>query len=317
MSSKISIVMATYNGEKYLEEQLNSIVQQTIHPYEVVISDDNSTDTTLEVVEKFKSKLNIRLYQNKHNLGFLKNFEKAIHYAEGDFIALCDQDDIWCNNKLDVLINNIDDKSLVYSDSLLIDSLGNSLNRTLSEKLRNKFHSSQSALEFLYDNSISAHSMMFRKELIKYLGSFPENIYFDAYIAATAASLNGIKFVDQNLVKYRQHETNTLSNNLKNKKSLKTKVLTKVEKKYHNNLAMLNKINDFLKVQTLHTDEKDLLNKLHFYYDSFKERWFSIGMFLFLLKNSHIFFNITKKNTFLVSLKKSIGFKLYKVAPFL
>ena len=92
----ISIVMATYNGETYIREQINSILNQTISDFELIICDDCSKDSTVEIIKRYKDKdKRITLVENEKNLGFKKNFEKAISYCKGDFIAFCDQDDIW------------------------------------------------------------------------------------------------------------------------------------------------------------------------------------------------------------------------------
>lgn len=102
MRKKISVAMTTYNGDKYLSEQLESISKQTLLPDELVICDDASTDATREVIIKYtlNAPFVVRVYVNEKNIGFTKNFEKAISLASGDLIFLCDQDDIWFPNKI-------------------------------------------------------------------------------------------------------------------------------------------------------------------------------------------------------------------------
>jgi len=99
---RISIAMATYNGERYLAEQLDSLARQTLSPCELVVSDDGSTDRTLEVVEQFArhAPFPVRIFQNETRLGYGENFLKAASLAEGDWIAFCDQDDVWREGKL-------------------------------------------------------------------------------------------------------------------------------------------------------------------------------------------------------------------------
>lgn len=201
--------MCTYNGEKYINEQLNSLINQTYKIFEVIIQDDASTDDTIAILKKFEDKLPLKIYINNENIGFNKNFEQAILKANGDLIALCDQDDVWENNKLQILIEEIGDNTLIYSNSLLVDSQLNSLNKTLEDRLKINFISSNSAVNFLFNNCVSAHSMVFKKELLKYI-KIPDNFYFDEYIAAVAASLKGVKYIDKNLVLYRQHDSNAL-----------------------------------------------------------------------------------------------------------
>jgi len=104
----ISIAMATYNGEKHLREQLDSILTQTEQDFEVVVSDDASTDQTLSILKEYQKKDDrFRIYENEKNLGYRENFNKAVSLCKGDFIAFSDQDDIWQPNHLQVLRDNI------------------------------------------------------------------------------------------------------------------------------------------------------------------------------------------------------------------
>ena len=98
----ISVAMATYNGEKFIREQLDSILAQTITDWELIVCDDVSTDSTIAILEEYANKDGrIQIHKNKVNLGFKRNFEKAISLCSGDYIALCDQDDIWKHDKVE------------------------------------------------------------------------------------------------------------------------------------------------------------------------------------------------------------------------
>ena len=111
MSLNVSVAIATFNGEKYLVEQLQSIEEQIYPPYEVVICDDCSTDRTLELAKKFarKSRLKIRIHRNKKNIGFSQNFLNCSSACKGDWIAFCDQDDIWLPDKLKRVVSEINE----------------------------------------------------------------------------------------------------------------------------------------------------------------------------------------------------------------
>lgn len=100
--TKLSVAMATYNGEKYLEEQLQSIARQEVLPGELVVCDDGSTDRSVEILHSFSTiaPFTVRIYRNSSNLGFSGNFLKSAGLCKGEFIAFCDQDDIWLPNKL-------------------------------------------------------------------------------------------------------------------------------------------------------------------------------------------------------------------------
>ena len=123
---KISIAMAAYNGEKYLRAQLESFLLQSRLPDELIVCDDGSTDATLEILELFRQKapFNVYIFRNKINLGFTKNFEKSIMKCSGDLIFFSDQDDIWFNNKVEVIekacVSN-PEKLLLIHDGKLVD----------------------------------------------------------------------------------------------------------------------------------------------------------------------------------------------------
>ncbi len=313
LTPSVSIVLATYNGEKYIAEQLESISRQSYKNFNIIIVDDASSDGTAAVIQSFMDRLPIKLIQNETNLGYIKNFEKALSLADADYVAPCDQDDIWTSDKLQVLVDNIDDATLIYSNSELVDAEGNSLKRTLSEKLKNNFVSTDSALSFVFDNCVSAHAMLFKKELSDSIFPFPDTLYFDAWIAANAASLDGIKYIDKNLVLYRQHTTNTLSVTGKKPKAK----MTKSEKKAKENATAINIISDLLDSPQLSKQERAVLDDLLQAYKQFIHSWFNLGLFLLLLQHRHLFFQITTRAPLWLCFKKAIGFKSYRLFPFL
>lgn len=315
--TKITICIATYNGEKYLKEQLNSLVSETLQPYEVVLQDDCSSDNTVEIAKTYQDRLNLKIFINETNLGFTKNFESVLSKATGDFIAPCDQDDIWKADKLELLLIHIGDSSLIYANSLLVDENGQSLDKTLSQKLRNNFIYSQSGLNFVFDNTVSAHAMLFKRKILRYIFPFPKITYFDSFIAATSASFGGVKFLDENLVLYRQHQTNTLSKIKSKKLSIFEKIKIKTEKKLRANNRLLGQIDEFLQIKTLKNDEIVFLLEFKKQLEKFENSWFNLALFMLLYKNSNIIFAISTRNKIILSIKKSIGYKLYKAAPFL
>ena len=105
----ISVVMATYNGAQYISEQLDSIISQSVMPDEIIISDDCSKDDTLKIIEEYRNKteIPIKLFMNDVNLGYVKNFKSVISKARGDYIFLCDQDDIWVKDKIKKTISEM------------------------------------------------------------------------------------------------------------------------------------------------------------------------------------------------------------------
>ena len=317
MNKLVSICIATYNGERYLKKQLNSICSQTYENIEIIIQDDCSSDNTIKIIEAYQQKHPIKLFQNNTNLGYIKNFESLVAKANGEYIALCDQDDIWEKDKIELLVKNIGSASLIYANSLLIDADDTSLEKTLQEKLKNNFISSQEPLNFLFDNSVSAHAMLFKKELVPTIVPFPQQIYFDAWIAMNAANKQGVRYLNKNLVYYRQHANNTLGNTTKKSISTKTKIANKVKKKEKNIHLILSKIEEVLQMKNLSENDMNRLLTLKQLYMQFDKKYFNIPLFLFLLKNKDILFKITTKSPLYIAFKHAIGKKLYKVAPFL
>lgn len=125
---KVSVAMTTYNGSKYVYEQLQSLLLQTRRVEEVIIVDDYSSDNTIGIVEEFLkvNKLKWKVYRNSENVGWRKNFRKAIYLCTGDIIFLCDQDDIWDKNKIkemvDAMQSNSNIKVLVSNYSVIYES---------------------------------------------------------------------------------------------------------------------------------------------------------------------------------------------------
>ena len=115
----ISVCIATYNGEKYIKEQLDSIINQIKEDDEIVISDDNSTDRTLEIINSYKDK-RIKIYHSNAR-NFKKNFENALGNANGDIIFLSDQDDVWIDGKYEMCVSALQKYDLVVTDSTVVD----------------------------------------------------------------------------------------------------------------------------------------------------------------------------------------------------
>lgn len=310
------MVLCTYNGEKYLEAQINSIINQTYKNIEIIVNDDCSSDNTLKILEKYSHINNFYVFKNSLNLGFNKNFELAISKANGHFIALCDQDDIWDLNKIDILVSTIGENSLVYANSMLVDENLMSLYKTLEEKLKINFISSNSMLNFIFGNCVSAHAVLFKRDMLKYF-NFPENIYFDQYIAMVCASKNGVKYINENLVLYRQHSSNTLSQNNKKRKSFLFKIKTKLEKKMKDNEELKNITSELKKISTIKEYEKNILEEYNIYLNQFNKKYFNLKLFIFLYKNKDLFFSMSKKSKLKLSFSKAIGFKLYRILPLL
>ena len=203
---KISIAMATYNGEQYVQEQLQSFAEQSILPNEVVISDDKSSDITLEIINQFieKAPFEIVLIQNDQNLGYTGNFNSALMNTTGDVVFLSDQDDVWYPNKIEHMLNvmkNHPDNLVYMNDALLTDSNLNSKNLT-------KYGQIKSA--GLGDETfVMGCCCMVRKELLSYCLPIPNKLKgHDDWIVGIAEGLSK-KYIDKTVLQfYRRHESN-------------------------------------------------------------------------------------------------------------
>ena len=169
MDKLISIAMCTYNGERFVKEQIDSIIAQSYTKFELIVVDDCSKDNTINIIKDYQSKDDrIKLFQNENNLGFVKNFEKAISLCSGDYIALADQDDIWKKDKIEVFIKNIGDNLLIYSDAILIDQYSKEIGKELIRPNGNLVEGKCNKA-FIFYNCVSGNTLMFKKELIKYI----------------------------------------------------------------------------------------------------------------------------------------------------
>ncbi len=214
---KISVALCSYNGERYIREQLNSIAAQTRLPDELVICDDRSTDATTKIISEFSDSapFPVRVYLNEKNLGSTKNFERAIGLCEGDIIALSDQDDVWLPVKLRVIEERLASAEigLVFSDATAVDEQLRPLGFTLWQKLgldekRQEQIRSGRALDILLPGwTVTGATMAFRAQYRSIAFEIPSNIpmIHDGWIALTVASVSGIDVIAEPLIKYRQH----------------------------------------------------------------------------------------------------------------
>ena len=231
----ISVLVATYNGEKYINEQIQSLLSQTIPPFEIVISDDCSSDETINILENIKSstKIQIRIFQNKQNKGFQKNFFDAFDYCRGEYIALCDQDDVWFPEKLQ-RINKIIDlhnyPGMVFSDCELVDENLDSLGRSgfeyllITEAERNHIRQGKLIKVLLMRPCVTGMTMVCRAEPLKLHKPKIYNCLHDYFLSAAFALNSDYVWVEEKLVKYRQHSNNIIGmdsrkRNKRNKRS--------------------------------------------------------------------------------------------------
>lgn len=257
MKPLISVALCTYNGSKFLKKQIMSILNQTYKNIEIVVIDDCSTDDTFEITETLSSKYSqIKSFRNTKNIGFNKNFEKAITLASGEYIAISDQDDIWLENKLQQLIDNLGNKWLIFSNSEWMDEAENLLGqRTLGDhfELNNRTFKS-----FLFYNSVTGHTSLFSRALLKYVLPIPENGYYDWWIGFVALYHNQIICLNECLTLHRVHHSSVM-HQFKGKIDKKIKIDR--SKEISTNLSILEKY------KYLNESDQKLISKIRSTYD--------------------------------------------------
>lgn len=224
----ISVALCTRDGAAFLREQLVSIFAQTRLPDEIVISDDASTDTTMEIIESevtsFRSAHgdaapNVFVLRNETPLGVSANFERAILACSSELVALCDQDDVWEPGRLARALTLFDARPellLIHGDAILIDGNGTELGETLFEalevdaKLRAQVHSGSAFEVLLRRNIVTGATAVVSRELAALAAPFPAAWLHDEWLAIIAAATGAIDLTDERLVRYRQHGDNQL-----------------------------------------------------------------------------------------------------------
>lgn len=209
MNNSLSVVMATYNGAKYISEQLDSILAQTLAPDEVIIVDDCSVDNTWEILNEYAHcNSKIKLYRNNINLGVVKSFEYALTLPSGEFVALADQDDYWLSDKLELLIKNIGANWLIHSDAYIVDANLNVISKSYN-KLR-PYHDNSLNM-YLMRNNVTGCTVLLHRSLLKLALPFPPNVIMhDHYLALCARFCDKLTYLDLPLLKYRQHDQNVV-----------------------------------------------------------------------------------------------------------
>lgn len=209
----VSVVLCTYNGGRFLAEQLDSLLAQTWPHLEVVAVDDASTDDSVAILRRYADRdPRIRIVVNTQNLGFARNFAQALPLGRGPLIAPCDQDDIWHPDKLAALVATVAGHSAAYCDSELVDEKGAALKQRMSQIV--PMRTLSDPLPFAFGNCVSGHALLFERALLERALPIPEAFFHDWWLATVAATAKGIVFCERVLVEYRQHGRNVTDERL-------------------------------------------------------------------------------------------------------
>lgn len=204
----VSVVMATYNGEKYLHQQLKSILSQLTEKDEVIIVDDVSKDSTINIIQSFND-YRIKLYKNEINVGVIKSFNRGLGLVKNDIIFLSDQDDIWQDYKVETILATFVENQnicLIVSDASVIDSNGNIIYDSFMKNIGNFKYG---LINNIIKNKFLGCTLAMRKTLLSFALPIPNQVpMHDIWLGCIGQLFGKIFFIDKQLIYYRRHNAN-------------------------------------------------------------------------------------------------------------
>lgn len=214
---QIDILLATYNGEKYLKEQIDSILSQTYKNFRLIISDDCSKDKTREILKQYEEKDNrIIVYYQEKNLGYVKNFEFLLTKVENEIYALSDQDDVWLPEKIEKSYNKMKESGadLVFTDLEVVDEnlkiICPSYNDHMLLTRKIEKYKKNYRMQYMY-NCITGCTLISKKKFLKEILPIPTNskyLIHDSWIGLVISLYGKIEYLNEKTIKYRQHGNN-------------------------------------------------------------------------------------------------------------
>lgn len=202
----ISVCIATFNGSSFIKEQLLSIVSQLSAEDEVIVSDDHSTDDTVNIIESLNDS-RIKVYKNSHAKGYTGNFENALSLASGDIIFLADQDDVWFSNKVETCLNELKTSDFVITDARVVNSNLELLAQSYFELRNTTFGLFNSLIRCRYLGCC----YVFKRRVLKKSLPFPSKHNFlphDLWLALVGETFFSVVYLKEPLVLYRRHSKN-------------------------------------------------------------------------------------------------------------
>lgn len=224
----VSVVLGTYNGEAYLEEQLRSVLAQSWSRLEIIAIDDRSVDGTVALLREYAARdARITVVVNERNLGFIRNFEKGCRLAAGKYIALCDQDDYWFPEKIERMVRAIGDSPMVYCDSDLCGADLQPMGKRISDLVH--YQSFDDCRQLCVFSRMYGHATLITRDLFERASPFREEVPHDGWLAFHATLYGGVRYLPEVLVKYRQHAGNVFG--VVGRKKRKDAAVRRAEKK--------------------------------------------------------------------------------------
>jgi len=215
--ASVDILLASYNGEKHIEEQINSILNQTFTDFKLIISDDNSQDNTLSVIEKIAEKdSRIIILENSVNSGYVKNFEMLISASRGEYIMLSDQDDVWNRDKIEKSLDFLQKTAsdLIFTDLAVVDEELNIINQSFNKAMLLHPEKIRSINDLFHRNYATGNTFLFTARIKELILPFielksPEYIH-DWYILFESFYYGKVAYLNEPTVLYRQHNANQI-----------------------------------------------------------------------------------------------------------
>jgi glycosyltransferase involved in cell wall biosynthesis len=206
MRERISIALATFNGEKYLDEQLRSFLEQTCQPDELIICDDCSSDATVDIARAFAetAQFEVKIFVNTTTLGFAQNFSRALQHCTGDVVLLCDQDDVWLPEKIEKMVCRLaaePDAQLLIHDLAYCKEDLTQIGQTKIERMQEV-----SDLNCAY---VVGMATAIRGPFLRLCLPIPDEFAHDVWLHTCARAIDGKRIVGEVLAKYRRHTSNT------------------------------------------------------------------------------------------------------------
>ena len=226
----ISVCIATYNGEMFIREQIDSILRQLSSDDEIIVSDDGSTDDTISIINSIDDK-RIRIIEGPRKHSPTQNFECAMKEAKGDYIFLADQDDVWKPNKVEVCMKWLQEYDCVVSDAEVTDSNLNPLYPSLYAIMQIRHGRIYNTI---WKNGYTGCCMAFRRNVLNASMPFPKDIpMHDIWIGNVAAYKYNVKFISDKLVLFRRHEDTISCNGKGSRFSLWQQLKFRINTIYH------------------------------------------------------------------------------------
>lgn len=222
----ISVCMATYNGEKYILSQIQSILRQLHDEDEIIISDDSSSDNTLKIVREIND-ARIKIYIHDRDHGYTRNFENALSKASGDIIFLSDQDDEWFPNKVEKTMQVLQSADFTVSDCITVDEN----NEVIDQSRFKTFNIKKGFWRLMIKTRYLGCCMAFRRNVLNAALPFPSNSFYiehDLWLASVAECFFRVELIDEPLIWYKRHKGNVSDAGFNKGYSIPIKIIRRV-----------------------------------------------------------------------------------------